>query len=79
MRLLGFDAKKSDALLLCRVDRIREVGRSKSCKLRVRLEPSNQNAHYSVVRGLPMDNSDLVLLSLLADQCVARAYTVADL
>lgn len=75
----GFDLAPKTALVACNAGRIRGCGSERSAKLRVRHEPSRSNPAYSAIRGLPLDNSDLRLLQLLATVSVVACVEVRQL
>lgn len=67
------------AMALCNVASLQGCAATRSRKLRIIHEPNKSNPAYSAVRGLPLDNSDLELLSLIAADSVVAHYLVSDL
>ncbi|MBZ0215439.1 MAG: hypothetical protein K8F25_02700 [Fimbriimonadaceae bacterium] len=67
------------AMALCNVGSLQACAKTRDRKLRIIHEPNKFNAAYSAVRGLPLDNSDMELLSLIAADSVAAHYLVSDL
>jgi hypothetical protein len=79
MKNAGLVISDKHAVALCLAKSIRECGTKHKRNLRVRHEPNKKNASYSKIRGLPLDNSDHELLSLLAVDSVVSCICVVDL
>ena len=79
MKSAGLIFSDKHAVALCLAGSIRGCAAKQKRKLRVRHEPNKKNAAYSKVRGLPLDNSDNELLSLLAADSVVSCTCVIEL
>ena len=79
MKSAGVVFSDKHAVALCLAGSIRRCATKQERKLRVRHEPNKKNAAYSKVRGLPLDNSDNELLSLLAADSVVSCTCVIEL
>ena len=79
MKSAGMVFSDKHAVAVCSAGSIRGCGTKQKRKLRVRHEPNKKNASYSKVRGLPLDNSDNELLSLLAADSVVSCTCVIEL
>ena len=64
--------------LLC-VGKILSAGAARSCALRVTHRKSQKDPAYTRVEGLPLDNSDFVLLQMICDQCCERVTLVSEI
>ena len=63
---------------LLNVGAILDAGTARSRELRVTNRPSRADPAYAKVEGLPQDNSDMVLLSMLCDAC-RGVYLMGDI
>lgn len=74
----GLKFGDNHAVALCEAGVMRKCGDQQKRRLRVRHEPKKANSSYSAVRGLPADNSDTELLSLLAAESLVSCHLVSD-
>jgi hypothetical protein len=66
----AFNWKKSGGFAILNADRVVTCGRNGSRSLRVRRRQHLQDQSYASIDGLPLDNSDLQLLNMLAVEAV---------
>lgn len=69
---------QNDGMAICNAGSVRRIGTSKSVLLRLRLTPNRWNAAYSKLSGLPVDNSNVELLEMLAASGVSELCIVKD-
>ena len=68
--------KETSGLAVLRVEKIKDAGKETGHKITVRFTPNRNDPSYARILGLPLDNSDTELVSLLVDEAFNEFYLV---
>lgn len=75
----GFTWRASGALAVLDAAEVRRCGEDRSTPLRVRRRHHEQDPSYASIDGMPLNNSDLELLDMLAAAANAEVHLVSNI